>query len=81
MVVLSSKTPGAEKSFQIEDGIHVYRIKAINSNLFSKLIPQIASFGIGYSSPIVIKKLIKRYQIQVIHMQGQFFRFQLLLEY
>ncbi len=73
VVVLSSKTPGAEKSFEIEDEIHVYRIKTINSNLFSKIIPQIASFGIGYSSLVVIKKLIKRYQIQVIHMQGRFF--------
>ena len=73
VVVLSSKTRGAEKSFEIEDEIHVYRIKAINSKLFSKIIPQIASFGIGYSSPIVIKKLIKRYQIQIIHMQGRFF--------
>jgi len=48
-------------------------MKSIYTRLFEKFIPQIASFGFEPLSPFMIKKLIKKYNIQIIHLHGRFF--------
>ena len=46
VVVLTRKIPEARETYKNENGIHVFRIKSLGSNIFTKFIPQIQNFGI-----------------------------------
>jgi glycosyltransferase involved in cell wall biosynthesis len=78
VVVLTSKVPGATEKYRNENGVHVYRMKSLYTRLFEKFIPQIASFGFEPLGPFMIKKLIKQYDIQIIHLHGRFFPISLI---
>lgn len=78
VVVLTRKIPEARETYKNENGINVFRIKSLGSKIFTSFIPQIQNFGIDPDAMFVIKRIIKKFNIQIIHLHGRFFPLSIL---
>lgn len=72
VVVLTSRRKIEKQKFQELEGFIVYRFKPFELPKL-KLLPQLSSLGIIPGAIIRLPKLIKKYNIQLIHLQGRFF--------
>lgn len=72
VVVLTSKYEKSLPKFQKIDGFLIYRFKSFHPPEI-KGIPQSSNFGIIPKAILKLKKIIIKYQIQIIHAEGRFF--------
>ncbi|MFX0175351.1 MAG: glycosyltransferase family 4 protein [Candidatus Hodarchaeota archaeon] len=72
VVVLTSRRKLDKQGIQQLEGFIVYRFKPFELPQL-KILPQLSSLGIIPGAIIRLPKLIKNYNIQLIHLEGRFF--------
>jgi glycosyltransferase involved in cell wall biosynthesis len=72
VVVITTKVIGAMRHYDNFDGIHIYRYKCISLGKF-RGFPHSSSLGLPLKAILNLKKIIKKYDIQVINLQGRLF--------
>ncbi len=72
VVILTSKNEKSSPKFQKMNGFLVYRFKSFYPPEI-KGIPQTSSFGIMPMAILKLKKILKKHNIQIIHIQGRLF--------
>ena len=72
VVVLTSTCKLEKRKLQELDGFLVYRFKPFELPQF-KILPQLSSLGIIPGAIIRLPKIIKKHNIQLIHLEGRFF--------
>lgn len=72
VIIITSKLEEESRDFHTIEGILIYRFKSFNIPEL-KLIPQISSFGIMPKALSKLSKIIKKYNIHIIHAEGRLF--------
>jgi glycosyltransferase involved in cell wall biosynthesis len=72
VVILTSKNEKSSLKFQEMNGFLVYRFKSFYLPEI-KGIPQISSFGIMPMAILKLKKILRKHNIQIIHVEGRLF--------
>ena len=73
VVVATTKVNGAMVDYQNFDGFHVHRYKSISLGEDFKRFPHSSSLGFSLKAILKLKSLIKKYDIQIIIVEGRLF--------
>jgi glycosyltransferase involved in cell wall biosynthesis len=77
VVVITTKVFGALNDYEKKEGFHIYRYKSVNL-VELKGLPQSSHLGVPLKAILNLKKIIKKYEIQIIHAEGRFFPISLI---
>lgn len=77
VVVITSKVFGALSDYEKKEGFHIYRYKSVYL-IELKGLPQSSHLGVPLKAILNLKKIIKKYEIQIIHAEGRFFPISLI---
>ena len=72
VIVITSKVFRTQINYEKVEGFHIYRYKSFN---LAELrgFPQSSSLGFPLKAIIKLKSIIRKHEIQIIHVEGRFF--------
>jgi len=72
VIVITSKVIRTQINYEKLEGFHIYRYRSFNL-VELRGFPQSASLGFPLKAIIKLKKIIRKHEIQIIHVEGRFF--------
>ncbi|MHA1194082.1 MAG: glycosyltransferase family 4 protein, partial [Promethearchaeota archaeon] len=72
VIVITSKVFRTQINYEKVEGFHIYRYKSFNL-VELRGFPQSSSLGLPLKAIIKLKSIIRKHEIQIIHVEGRFF--------